>query len=143
VTALVVGLGTPDRGDDGVGPVVAAEVGRCDLPGLHVVRLTAPAELLHLVDGYDSVVVVDALRSGGVPGRVRVLNARVPGNRAAGTHDLGLAEVVALARELGRLPPRFTIVAIEGECFDTGTALSPRVERAVPVAVDAVMTALE
>jgi hydrogenase maturation protease len=143
VTALVVGLGALDRGDDGVGPVVAGEVGRCDLPGVHVVSLTAPAELLHLMNGYDSVVVVDALRSSSAPGHVRVLNVPGPGTRAAGTHDLGLVEVFALARELGRLPPRFTIVAIEGECFDPGTALSPPVERAVPVALDAVMNALE
>jgi hydrogenase maturation protease len=136
-------LGSPDRGDDGVGPTVAREVARRHLHEVHVVPLTAPAELLHMMDGYDSVVVVDALRSGSAPGRVRVLNVPEPETRAGGTHDLGLAEVVALARELGRLPPRFMIVAIEGVDFDPGTALSPHVEQAVAVAVDSVITALE
>ncbi len=143
MTALVVGLGSPDRGDDGVGPAVAQEVARRGLHEVHVAPLTAPAELLHMMDGYDSVVVVDALRSGGAPGHVSVLTVPESDTRAGGTHDLGLAEVVALARQLGRLPPRFMIVAIEGVAFDPGTALSPLVAEAVPRAVASVITALE
>ena len=37
VSALVVGIGNPFRGDDGVGPLVASRVARLGLPGVQVV----------------------------------------------------------------------------------------------------------
>ena len=35
---LVIGVGNPDRGDDGVGPAVASRVAALGLPGVRVVR---------------------------------------------------------------------------------------------------------
>jgi hydrogenase maturation protease len=144
VTALVVGLGSPDRGDDAVGPAVAAGVAALGLSGVEVMVRADPSALVDLMDSHDVVVLVDAMRSGAVPGQVAVMEAgQAPVGIASGTHDLGLGEVIELARVLDRLPPRVVIVAIEAADFDHGEPMSPAVELAVPAAVRAVVGSLE
>ena len=136
--ALVIGLGAADRGDDAVGGVVAGAVA-VRLSGITVVAHEDPTGLLDVWAGHSPVVVVDAVRTGAPPGTVHRLETVTdalpirPGH--AGTHALGLAEMVELGRALGRLPERLVIVAIEAERFDHGAPLSPAVAAAVPVAV--------
>ena len=59
-------------------------------------------------------------------------------DRISGT----LAETVELARALGQLPQQLVIYLIEGEQFDTGAPLSPRVAEAVERAADAIRAEL-
>jgi hydrogenase maturation protease len=50
---------------------------------------------------------------------------------AIAARTLSLADVIELARALGRLPARLTGYGIEGGAFELGTGLSPAVEAAV------------
>jgi hydrogenase maturation protease len=144
---LVVGLGSPDRGDDAVGALVARQVAS-RLPGVTVVDHEDPTSLLDLWAGHDLVVVVDAVRSGAAPGTVHRLETGAGGapvTEAAwsrtghgGTHAVGLAEMVELGRALGRLPARLVVVGIEAEGFEHGAPLTARVAAAVPAAVEEV-----
>lgn len=140
---LVIGLGSPDRGDDAVGPAVARSAARL-VPGLEVVEHEDPTSLLDLWAERDPVVVVDAVRSGATVGTLHWLETggtRPPLSRGAwargghgSTHAIGLAEMVELGRALGRLPDHLVVVGVEAEQFDHGSALSPRVAAAVAVA---------
>lgn len=127
---LLLGVGNPARGDDGVGPEVAARVARLGLPGVVVATESEPLALLeHLRSpGVDEVVVVDATPPGPEPGRVRVLqvgDARlVRRGRPSGSHALGVADAVELARALDLLPPRLTLVGVEAGSAGVGAALS-------------------
>ena len=145
---LVVGLGDPARGDDGVGVVVARQVAARALPGVSVRVLRDPTALIEVWDGYDPVVVVDAVRSGAAPGTVHrlVVGAEDAPRRASswvasgrGTHAFGLAAVAELARALQRLPEHLVIVGVEAACFGQGHPLSDPVVDAVPVVVDRVV----
>jgi hydrogenase maturation protease len=150
---LVVGLGSPDRGDDAVGLHVARALAALGDPRLDVVEHGDPTDLVELWAERDVVVVVDAVRSatGAVPGTLRLLDAgagREPLTDDAweqtglgGTHAIGLATAVELARALNRLPPRLTVVGVEAAGFEHGAPLSARVAAAVPVAVAAVLEA--
>jgi hydrogenase maturation protease len=131
---LVVGVGS-DHGDDAAGLLVARRLrgsgGRarvCELSG----DLTSLADLW---EPAERVAVVDAIRSGGPAGSVRVLDATaapLPAELAAtSTHGLGLAAAVELARVLGRLPRRLTVYAVEGQVWEPGAAPSPAVLAAV------------
>ena len=64
---LVVGLGAPDRGDDGVGPTVARlvadRVAEHGPDGVLVVAHEDPTTLVALMSGRRAVVVVDASSS--------------------------------------------------------------------------------
>jgi hydrogenase maturation protease len=155
MTALVVGLGNRDRGDDAVGPLVAGRVAEQldgDLPAVKVVEHEDPTGLLDIWADADLAVVVDALRTGEEPGTVVVLEAGAEaeplpaapwaGPSRGGTHALGLAASVGLARALGRLPRRLVVVGISAEDFANGTTPSPAVAAAVPRAVDAVLDVL-
>lgn len=137
--ALVIGVGNPHRGDDGAGPAVA-DLAAADprLAGATVrsaVQLTP--ELAADVAAASLVVVVDA-RFGAEPGAVDVTRTEPVERRAALTHHLdagALAGLAALA--YGRVPPVF-VVGIGAGGFAAGTALSPEVEAALPLALDAV-----
>lgn len=143
---LVIGVGSPDRGDDGVGPVVAAEVGRCSLPGVEILVQQAPVDLLDAWGGAHTVVLVDAVSTGAEPGAVTVLDATsrpLPvGVGVSGTHGLGVADMVELTRRLGRLPERLVVVGVELSDCSAGRSLSPAVRAAVAPAVGAVLAAL-
>ena len=135
---VVVGVGNPWRGDDGVGPAVAAAVRDRLGPGgpagrVDVVDLDGEAaRLVDAWDGADLAVVVDAARTGAPPGTLHRLDA--DGVRAASTassHALGVQHAVALARALGRLPRRLVLIGVEGADFGHGTHLSDPVAAAV------------
>ncbi len=133
---LVVGIGNPDRGDDGLGPAVASRL-RSRVP-LGVRILDCGGDILGLVeewDGSDAVFVIDAAAPASRPGRVHRLDltaSELPVGLARGsTHAFGIAETVELARSLGRLPRHLVAYLVEGERFDIGAPLSPMVAEAV------------
>jgi hydrogenase maturation protease len=148
---LVIGLGSPDRGDDTVGAAVARVVASRH-PGLEVLEHEDPLGLLDLWTGHDPVVLVDAVRSGAAPGTVHWIETGSGGPPVSrrrwafgghgSTHAIGLAEMVELARALGRLPERMLVVGVEAAGFEHGASLSPEVVAAVPRAADLVGEAL-
>lgn len=123
---LVIGLGNLDRGDDAVGLLVARGL---DLPDVDVCEASGePTELVSLWDGRQDVWVVDAACSGAPPGTVHHLGTPLPAFVGSGsTHGLGLSDAVELARVLELLPPRLSVVAIEGRDFALGAPLTPEV----------------
>lgn len=122
-----------------------AEALATETPAGVVVR-TLRGDLTSLVDlaeGSSHLVVVDAMRTGAVAGTIRRLDltAGTPLDTLAGfvsTHAFGLAEAIALADALGRLPSRVTIIGIEASSFAPGVALSAPVASAVAETVDLV-----
>lgn len=149
---LVVGLGSPDRGDDGVGPTVAGAIAHLGLVGVRVSAHEDPTDLIHLWEGVDVAVVIDAVMSGHAPGEIVLCEVgRGEGplpescwakTGRGGTHAFGLASAVELSRALGHLPPRVVLVGIEAANFDHGAPLSPAVEAAVGTAVAQVRAVL-
>jgi len=145
--ALVIGIGNPDRGDDAVGVEVARLVAaeRLDVLAL---EFDDPSEALDSWSAEDTVIVTDAISSGGHPGDVHVIDAtaeRLPeGNwSAGGTHAFGLAAIVELARTLELLPRKLVVVGVEAACFDHGAPMSEAVENAVPAAAEAVFSVVD
>ena len=134
---VIVGVGNPLRGDDGAGPAVIRALHRLGLG--RSVTLTESggdaAELLELWDGARQAVVVDAIRSGAPPGSVHVLGhpgrEELPSLRGVSVHGLGLATAIGLARELGRLPSRLTVIGIEAGRCELGAPMSPPVRAGV------------
>ncbi len=150
---LLVGVGNRMRGDDGVGPEVAERVAALGIAGLAVATDTEPLDLLVRLPaagddrhhGPDGLVVVDATAPRGQPGRVRVLPVAEPSAAGwslqappVGSHALGLAEVVELARVLGLLPAYVTVVGVEAGSVALGAGLSGPVRDSVPDAVSVV-----
>jgi hydrogenase maturation protease len=138
---LVVGLGNPDRGDDGAGRVVARRLlGRLPADVAVIEHDGEATGLLAQIEGADAVYLVDACASGLPAGGVRRLDASaapLPEFLSdISTHGLGLAAAVELARALGVLPRRCVVYVIEGASFAAGAGLSPAVAAAVDEAAE-------
>lgn len=143
---LVVGVGNPFRRDDGVGPaVVAALDGGCEAD--LAVLDGEPARLLEAWDGRHLVIVVDAVRTGAEPGTLHRLvigaDALPAAPSGGGTHGAGVAEAVAMATVLDRLPARIVVVGVEASDLREGPGLSGPVEAAVDAARRRVVEELE
>jgi hydrogenase maturation protease len=131
---LVIGIGNPDRGDDAVGLAVARTIRAAAPAEVAVIELDGDQlALLDAWDGATDVYVVDAIRSDAEPGSVRRFDASVPLGAdfsRRGTHLLSLADVIELARAVGRLPARLRGFGIEGAAYELGAPLSPAAELA-------------
>lgn len=145
---LVACVGNTLRGDDGFGIAVAAELQDGLPPGMDLIETgIGGIGIVHqLMDGYDALVIVDAVeRVTSTPGTVVVLVPQVPhvdtptfDEWRAQLADLHLAEpsrVLRIARAAGVLPPQVLVVGCQPEkCEDFEEGLSQAVAQAVPVA---------
>jgi hydrogenase maturation protease len=133
---VVLCVGNTFRHDDGAGAWVALHL-RAVAPEVDVVELDGePTRVLDAWDGADLAVLVDAASSGAPPGTVHrreldpAADRLVDSTRTASTHAYSLGDALDLGRELGRLPARLVVYAIEGANFSEGTGVSDAVARA-------------
>jgi len=140
-------------GDDGFGGIVSQELARLPLPpGVELIEtgIGGLSIVQQLMDGYDALVIVDAVDRGAIPGTLFVLEPDVADPRALSTDDwrvqfsnLHLAEpsrVLLLARAAGVLPPTVVVVGCQpGRVDDYEPTLSPAVQAAVPLAAERVL----
>jgi hydrogenase maturation protease len=158
-TTLVIGLGNPILGDDGVGWRVAEAVGRSidhqpssspQGPGGSAVEVDCLAigglSLMERMIGYPRAILIDAINSHTQPdGTISIFPLEALPNRATGhlfsAHDTTLQNAIAVGRAMGAdLPGEVMVVAVEAEnVYDFGEELSPAVSAAVPRAVQAVL----
>lgn len=132
----MIGVGNRWAHDDGAGPAVAATAAASLPDGVVTMELDGePARLVDAWGGAALAVVVDAVRSGRVPGTIHRLE---PGADslpawagARGSHALGLGEAFRLGEALGRLPERLVVLGVEGGNFGPGEGLSESVAEAV------------
>jgi hydrogenase maturation protease len=146
-TVLVAGIGNIFLSDDGFGPEVARRLqGRQLPPGVKVVDYGIRGMHLayDLLEGYDALVIVDALPRQGTPGDVVVVQV--------GPEDLGTADfdahgmepvsvLASLGSMGGELPPTY-VVGCEPADVEDGMGLTPAVEAAIDRAIEAVIGVL-
>lgn len=141
--AAVIGIGNELRRDDGIGPVVAAEVQRREIPGVRVVISHGePTGLLDAWAGARLAVVIDAVvGEPATPGQWHRITADhvSPPTGTAGTHGLSVPEAMELGRVLDRRPQQLIVYAVDVADVSIGLGLSAPVAAAVPVLVDAVL----
>lgn len=148
-SVLVLGIGNPLRGDDGVGPRVVKELARRGLPeGVTALDVgTRGLDLLQVLEGWERVVVVDAVDFGQEPGQfVRFTPDQAELARTAdhfSLHHAGLSEVLALASALGWTLPGLVIFGVQPAEIGWREGLSLAVETALSALTDAVMREIE
>lgn len=150
---LVVGLGNPILGDDGVGWKVLAQIKqRYKEKGLSEPFETdflavGGLSLMERLVGYEKVIIIDAITTGTTrPGQVVCLSLDELPNHASGhlgsAHDTSLQTAIEIGRRTGaHLTEKISIVAIETENkFEFSEELTPLVAAAVPKAVECVLS---
>ena len=145
---LVIGLGNPLMGDDGIG-LAALErlVASWEVDGVELVDGgTWGMNLLPLIESADTVILLDAIHLGRAPGTVIELDGdAVPRRLAAklSPHQIDLGEVLALAALRETLPRRLVAIGIQPAQVEMITALSPAVAAAMPLMLHRVAERLE
>ncbi|HYB90121.1 MAG TPA: hydrogenase maturation protease [Candidatus Binataceae bacterium] len=136
----IIGIGSP-FGDDACGLEVARILAEAPPPNCEVIVADRPGvSLLELMRGIDAAILIDAVRSGARAGTLHELSfddvARCAA-RFVSSHDMGVAEAVALARKLGCAPERGKIFAIEiapapaRRAFTLSQTMRPALKRAL------------
>lgn len=141
---LVAGIGNIFLGDDGFGSEVLRHA---EIPqhGSQVRVVDYGIRGMHLaydlLEGWDTLVLVDAVPSRGNPGALHVFQAdhdwwSDPTRLDA--HNMDPATVFANLRALGGTPPYTVVVGCEAGSVEEGMGLSEPVAKAVPRAARAV-----
>jgi hydrogenase maturation protease len=147
---LVLGIGNPIIGDDGVGFKVI-EALQADPPPGDISLLACDVSglaILDLVIDFDEVVIVDAIQTvKGKPGelyRLKVDDFRVT-KHTISPHDVDLPTALEIGRLLNvKLPDKISIVAIEiPDAYEFSTELTSPVAIAVSIAVQTVKDILK
>ena len=159
VSTVVVGIGNPILGDDGIGWRVGEEVERrwaaepragAESPPVAFLCVSLGGlSLMERLVGAGRAILVDAVRTGDRPlGTVIALPLAELVNGVSGhldnAHDASLPVALAAGRSLGaELPAEITVVGIEAlRVEEFGEELSPAVAAARPAAVEAVLAIL-
>jgi hydrogenase maturation protease len=155
---LVAGIGNVLRQDDGFGPAVihALEQNHLLPEGVRTVELGIGGInlVLELMDGYDALVLIDAVERGKPPGTLFVLDADV--SKPEDVPPLEAWEwsadscatlpnkALIIAQAAGALPKEIRIIGCQpGETEEISTELSPAVQKAVGEAVDYVLSYIQ
>ena len=146
---IVLGLGNPILGDDGVGWQVAQLILRQNnLPSnVEIDYLSLGGiSLMERLIGYDRAILIDSFVTNKNPiGTVSFFSLNELPNQALGhmhsAHDTTLQNAIAMGRQIGaQLPENISIVAVEAQnVFEFSEELSPAVASAVPTAVQTVI----
>jgi hydrogenase maturation protease len=149
---LVVGLGNPILGDDGIGWRVAQKLqdsGKLP-PRVDVVYLAVGGiSLMESLVGYDKALIIDAINTNQVPmGTVSSFLLEDLASPSTGhlssVHDTSLQNAIQIGRDLNlKLPDEIIVISIEAmKIYDFSEELSPEVSAAIPEALRIILELL-
>jgi hydrogenase maturation protease len=145
----VLGIGNVLIGDDAFGPYVVNHFAAAfDVhPDVHVLDVGTPGlDLVPHLAGYDTVIIVDTVRSNGEPGDMRFYDKadilkHAPRPRL-NPHDPGLKDTLLMLDLIGSGPQEVFLVGVVPSEVKTGTGLSPILQGKVDGAIIAVADTL-
>jgi hydrogenase maturation protease len=154
---LVIGLGNPILGDDGIGWRVAEAVEKTFLeerpanPAIEVAYFSLGGlSLMERLIGYEQAILIDAVQTGsGVTGSLYNIKLDDLPDLSTGhltaAHDTSLQTALKLGREMGAsLPSEIRIVGIEAnKVYEFSETLSPEIVASIPEAVILVFKQLD
>lgn len=138
---LVLGFGNVLLRDDGAGVQLTAELQATlgDDAGTFIDGGTMSFSLLPYIEATDSMLVIDAADLEVGPGQVALfegdqMDRFLQSSRRRTVHEIGLIDLLDMARLQGCLPSRRALLCVQPDRMDWGEALSPVVAGAMPEA---------
>lgn len=142
---VIVGIGNPYRGDDAAGWAVIDGLAKAAGPTLSLRKMQGDiAELIDIFAEYKNVYLVDACSSDVLndDGWLRIDANKEPivdNSHQTSTHGFSLSQAISLARNIGQLPNKLIVYAINGKQFSVSDELSPSVEKSIDLVVKAIL----
>ena len=145
---VVIGLGNPLMGDDGVGLAALARLrDDWELDGVELVDgATWGLALLPVIEDAERLVLLDAIAAHGQPGDViELARDRLPIylSRKLSPHQVDMRDALAVAELRGRLPNDIVAIGVQPADITLAAELSAPVARQLDNVVRAVVTQLE
>ncbi|SPE36307.1 Ni,Fe-hydrogenase maturation factor (hyh operon) [Candidatus Sulfopaludibacter sp. SbA6] len=144
---LVIGLGNPLMGDDGIGwHIVARLAGDPRLPETVEVTSGGTDLLRHAdqIEGRSRVVVIDAIQDAiegnGQVGQISILDEDQLDERQQHAHHLSAVQAIGLLQLI--TPVRFTLLGISISSAAVANQLSPALAARMPAILDRVLQEL-
>jgi hydrogenase maturation protease len=144
---LILGIGNTLRSDDGLGVYIVKHIEESGIPLPEGVSLldggTAGFDLLGLIDGYDKIVIVDALKTNDKPGSIyRFTPEHAVESRARfSLHEVGIMEVIKTLRIMDNNPEIEFVGIVPENISDINTTISQAVMESIPRAVEVILEA--
>ncbi len=144
---MILGIGNTLRCDDGLGVFIVRQMEESGSPLPEGVDLldggTAGFDLLGLIDGYDKIVIVDALRTDDKPGSVYRFSPDHAVERRAqfSMHEVGIMEVIKTLRIMDNDPEIEFVGIVPENISDTDTVISRAVLDSIPRAMEVILDA--
>lgn len=168
-TVLIIGLGNPILGDDGIGWRVVEEFEKHQksrnplepretyiLSGLNSLKIeidylsVGGLALMERIMGYQQVILVDAITTDSVPtGTVMIMGIDDLPDRSLGhlssAHDTTFKNALRVGTTMGaKMPEKITIVGIEtNQVYNFSDELSFAIQQSIPDAVNKIMELLK
>jgi len=135
---MILGLGNPILGDDGIGCSVAEFIGNGLAEGSIVTVLSASVSLIRLVDeisGHNRLIIIDSITTGQVePGELMEIEFRNRSSSPISAHHFSIEQLHDIGNALGLSMPEYVkiygIEIIRPEVYEEG--LSPALEDLLP-----------
>ena len=139
---VVLGVGNTLMQDDGIGVRAVRTLAETyDLPAY--VRLVeggvAGLRCLPEFEGAEHLLIVDAMYGKMPPGSIdRLTPEELPERRGTffSAHEIGVAELLSVARLLGKLPPTRILAVQVKEAQNVGLDLTPELQSALPRVIE-------
>lgn len=142
---LIAGVGNVLLEDDGFGPHAIARLeAEYELGGeVELIDIGTPAlDFVDYLVGRDTLIILDAVSSGGEPGEVLTFDREqlreFTPNLRLSAHQPCLQETLFAAETADVCPADVLLVGMVGESFEVSTALSGVVQDAMPIALELV-----
>lgn len=141
---VVLGIGNTLLGDEGAGvhALHALATRAADLPDIEYLDGgTLGFALAAAIEQTDQLLVLDAAQLNAAPGTVQLfedddMDRFLGSRRKASVHEVGLIDLMAMARLAGRFPERRALIGIQPQYLDWAEAPTPAVAAAIPRACD-------
>lgn len=137
--SVVLGIGNVLLSDDGAGVHVARHL-ECLLQERADVRVidggTLSFTLAPVIEDAERLIVIDAAQLHAEPGTVRTFFGpefdTFVGKPKLTVHEVGLVDLLDIARLMDSVPPQRAVVAVQPRCATWGDSLTKDVDAAVP-----------
>ncbi len=140
---VIIGIGNPIMGDDGVGVAVARKLSEM-LPEIDVIEGSVYcADLLPFLERRTMAIFIDGIEAGEKAGSIFRFNPReiaLENNKTPlSLHEFGVSELLAAASLTDSCPENVVVYGIQVKNIGVGMELSEEVERAVKKVCDLVV----
>lgn len=148
---VVLGIGNTLLGDEGAGvhALHALQARAADLPDVEYLDGgTLSFTLAASIEDAGQLIVLDAARFNAAPGTVRLyeddaMDRFLGSRRKSSVHEVGLIDLMVMARLAGRFPARRALIGIQPLNLDWADAPTATVAAAIPHACDLALDVID